>query len=404
MNIEVPEKLLPLYTTDKRFIVIGGGRGGAKSHGVGTFLLSQSHTGKNRILCCREVQNSIKDSVWQLLVEKIHQYGWERLFDITDKSIVHKLTGSDFIFKGMYGNAQDIKSTEGIQFAWVEEAQSVSRKSLEVLVPTVRNPKSKIIFTYNPMLEDDPVHVDYMLAEREDTLKVVINHRDNPWFPEVLKSDMEYDRATNMSKYLHVWEGHCEIFSNEMVGAFETVDVWDCQYCIAFIDPSFSDKDGTDRTAVSVVGVSKKGLILFTGISLPKSISDLETRQQILDFLSQFTPIESVIESQLADSSIFFIDAFKSMESAYAVKNLWSYKGQFKNKHERIAATVYANKPTMRILNGTQQAFSLGVSRYYKGKKHEDEIDSLAGAIEHLATSPIVSEYAAAAEVLCRLS
>jgi PBSX family phage terminase large subunit len=402
MNIEVPEKLLPLYTTDKRFIVIGGGRGGAKSHGVGDFLLVQSHARKSRFLCCREVQNSIRDSVWQLLVEKIHRYEWERLFDITDKTIVHKKTRSDFIFKGMYGNAQDIKSTEGIQYAWVEEAQSVSRKSLDILTPTVRNPGSQIIFTYNPTLEDDPVHMDYMLAERDDTLKIQINWRDNPWFPDVLRSDMEYDKKISMSKYLHVWEGHCEIFSDEMVGAFETVDVWDCQYCVAFIDPSFSDKNGTDRTAVSVVGVNKKGDILFTGMTFQKSIADAATRVQIIDFLAQFTPIESVIESQLADSSIFFIDAFKSMEGARAIKNLWSYKGQFKNKHERIAATVYANKPTMRILNGTQQAYSLGVSRYYKGTKHEDEIDSLAGALEHLATSPIVAEYAAAIKVLKR--
>jgi len=402
MNIEVPEKLLPLYTTDKRFIVIGGGRGGAKSHGVGTFLLSKAHTGKFRMLCCREVQNSIKDSVWQLLVEKIHQYEWERYFDITDKCIVHKLTRSDFIFKGMYGNAQDIKSTEGIQYAWVEEAQSVSRKSLDILTPTVRNPGSQIIFTYNPTLEDDPVHMDYMLAERDDTLKIQINWRDNPWFPDVLRSDMEYDKKISMSKYLHVWEGHCEIFSDEMVGAFETVDVWDCQYCVAFIDPSFSDKNGTDRTAVSVVGVNKKGDILFTGMTFQKSIADAATRVQIIDFLAQFTPIESVIESQLADTSIFFIDAFKTLEGARAIKNLWSYKGQFKNKHERIAATVYANKPTMRILNGTQQAYSLGVSRYYKGTKHEDEIDSLAGALEHLATSPIVAEYAAAIKILKR--
>jgi len=118
--------------------------------------------------------------------------------------------------------------------------------------------------------------------------------------------------------------------------------------------------------------------------------------------LAQYTPIESVIESQLADTSIFFIEAFKSLEGARAIKNLWSYKGQFSNKHERIAATVYANKPAMKILNGTQQAYSLGVSRYYKGTKHEDEIDSLAGALEHLATSPIVAEYAAAIKILKR--
>ena len=193
MNIEIPEKLLPLYTTDKRFIILRGGRGGAKSHGVATFLLTKTLSSKVRVLCTREIQRSIKDSVWKLLVDKIEMHGWNAFFDITDAAIVCKRTGSDFIFKGLHGNAQDIKSTEGLTYAWVEEAQSVSRRSLEVLVPTVRNPGSQIIFTYNPTLEEDPVHADYTLADRDDTLKIEINYPDNPWFPDVLRSDMEYD-------------------------------------------------------------------------------------------------------------------------------------------------------------------------------------------------------------------
>ena len=189
---------------------------------------------------------------------------------------------------------------------------------------------------------------------------------------------------------------------NDTLGAFETVDVWDCQYCVAFIDPSFSDKTDTDATAVSVVGVNKKGKILFTGMKLPKSISDEATRVTILDFLQRFTPIESVIESQLADTSIFFIDAFRASEHRYPIKNLWTVKRQYRNKHERIAATVIANKPDMRILNGTQGDYSLEVSRYYKGALHDDAPDSLAGAVEHLATSPIVAEYANAIKILRR--
>jgi len=189
---------------------------------------------------------------------------------------------------------------------------------------------------------------------------------------------------------------------NDTLGAFETADVWDCQYCVAFVDPSFSDKTDTDATAVSVVGVNKKGKILFTGMKLPKSISDEATRIKILDFFQRFTPIESVIESQLADTSIFFIDAFRANERSYAIKNLWTVKRQYRNKHERIAATVIANKSEMRILNGTDAAYSLEVSRYYKGAPHDDAPDSLAGALEHLATSPIVAEYAAAIKVLKR--
>ncbi len=196
------------------------------------------------------------------------------------------------------------------------------------------------------------------------------------------------------------------VADNDTVGAFISVDKWDCMYCVAFVDPSFSDKTDTDATAVSLVGVGStgenKGKILFTGMKFPKSISDTATRKTILDFLARFTPIESVIESQLADSSIFFIDAFRADEVSYPIKNLWTVKRQFKNKHERIAATVIANKPDMRILNGTQQEYSVGVSRYYKGAPQDDEIDSLAGGIEHLATSPIVAEYARAVEVLRR--
>ena len=189
---------------------------------------------------------------------------------------------------------------------------------------------------------------------------------------------------------------------NDTIGAFISVDVWDCQYCVAAIDPSFSDKTDTDATAVAVVGVDRKGLLIFTGMKFPKSISDAATRRGILDFLQRFTPIESVIESQLADTSIFFIDSFKADEAQYTIKNHWTIKRQFRNKHERIAATVIANKPDMRILNGTQQEFSIGVSRYYKGVAHDDEADVLATCIEHLASSPIVAEYAAAVKVLTR--
>ncbi|MBN2402006.1 MAG: hypothetical protein JXN64_06380 [Spirochaetes bacterium] len=187
---------------------------------------------------------------------------------------------------------------------------------------------------------------------------------------------------------------------NDTIGAFNIADNWDCQYCVGFIDPSFSDKTDTDKTAVAVVGVNRHGKLLFTGITLPKSISDRATRIEILTFIQRFTPIETVIESQLAETSIFFIDAFRADEAQYQIKNHWTIKRQFRNKHERIAATVIANKPDMLILNGTQQEFSLGVSRYYKGAPHDDEPDSLAGAIEHLASSPIVAEYAEAIHIL----
>ena len=401
MKIECAEKLLPLYETQKRFISIYGGRGSAKSWGVADFLLAKGAERTRRVLCAREVQNSIKDSVHKLLSDRITFYELDGFYHITDDKI-EGLNGTEFIFKGLHRNPQDIKSTEGIDICWVEEAHSVSRASLDVLVPTIRNEGSQIIFTFNPIYEEDPVFADYVLAERDDVLKIQMNYTDNPWFPDVLRQQLEHDRKHFPNKYLHVWKGMCVIESDEVIGAFRSTDTWDCQYCVAFIDPSFSDKTDTDATAVSVVGVNKQGKILFSGMKLPKSISDEGTRIEILDFLQRFTPVESVIESQLADTSIFFIDAFRASERRYAIKNLWTVKRQYRNKHERIAATVIANKPDMLMLAGTQAAYSLEVARYYKGAPHDDCPDSLAGAMEQLATSPIVAEYAAAIKVLKR--
>lgn len=206
MEIRCPAKLLPIYSTTKRFICLHGGRGSSKSWGVADFLLVQGVNRKCRILCCREIQNSIKDSVHKLLSDRIETLALSNFYTITDKSI-SGANGTEFIFKGFYRSVNDIKSTEGIDYAWVEEAQSISQLSLDVLIPTVRKENSQIIFTLNPTNDDDPVYIDYVLKERDDTLKIEINYNDNPFFPQVLRYDMEYDRAHDIDKYLHVWEG-----------------------------------------------------------------------------------------------------------------------------------------------------------------------------------------------------
>lgn len=206
IKIEIVPKLIILFSTNKRYLDIYGGRGSGKSWGVALFLLSKGMESRKRILCTREIQTTIKDSVHKLLSDQIEQLNlsW---FYIIKKDSITGINGTEFIFKGLYRNENDIKSTEGIDYCWVEEAQSVSRDSLKTLTPTIRNPGSQIIFTYNPTNDDDPVHVDYTLADRPDTLKIECNYQDNPWFPEVLRDEMEYDRANDIDKYHHVWCG-----------------------------------------------------------------------------------------------------------------------------------------------------------------------------------------------------
>ena len=206
LNLEVPPKIHPIYQNTKRYVCLEGGRGSGKSWGVADYLIVSGYKNIERILCTREVQNSIRDSVHKLLKDRIQVLGLSAHYIVTDKTI-RGMNGTEFIFKGLRNNTQNIKSTEGITKAWVEESQSVSRASLGDLDPTIRQEGSQILFTYNRQTYDDPVHSDYVESGMPDVLHINMNYYDNPKFPDVLKRQMLWDKKTNYDKYLHVWEG-----------------------------------------------------------------------------------------------------------------------------------------------------------------------------------------------------
>ena len=183
---------------------------------------------KVRILCTREIQRTIRDSVHKLFADRINELQLSNFYTIKNDSIIGA-NGTEFIFKGLWNNELDIKGTEGIDYCWIEEAQAISKKSLDTLIPTIRNENSEIIFTYNPTNEDDPVHVQFNKTKRADTLKIECNYSDNPFFPEVLRQEMLYDKSTDLDKYFHIWEGKClkhsqaQVFYNKWaIENFET--------------------------------------------------------------------------------------------------------------------------------------------------------------------------------------
>jgi len=205
-KIKIPEKIHDAATKWTRFLALYGGRGGAKSESLARILLYEGSQRKHRILCGREFQNSIADSVHSLLSDTIEA---EKIpgYKVTEKYIKHS-NGTEFLFKGLKKESVgSIKSLNKISIAWIEEAQFVSRRSLEILTPTIREPNSKIAFTFNVENETDPVYADYVLPQRSDTVVCKVNYYDNPWFSEPLISDMEYDKKYNYEKYLHTWEG-----------------------------------------------------------------------------------------------------------------------------------------------------------------------------------------------------
>lgn len=209
MEILIPIEFKRLFDEDWREAAIYGGRGSLKSHTVARYLLIEARRSKKRIACFREFQNSITESSHQLLEDLIDKYKLHE-FKVTDNSIVNQLNGSDFLFKGLHNNEQSIKSIEGIDIAWVEEAQTVSKRSIDVLTPTVRGDKSKIIYTYNRLEEEDPVHKRLVIEGRPNTLIINVNYdtaMKYGWFPEVLRIEMEDDKARRPALYRHKWLG-----------------------------------------------------------------------------------------------------------------------------------------------------------------------------------------------------
>ncbi len=196
------------YFKPARFKGLYGGRGSAKSHCfAGLAVIRAASQEGFRVVCVREVQRSIADSVKQLIEDKIEAYGLSAFFRITEAEIVG-LNGSKIIFRGMQNHtAASIKSLEGFDVAWVEEAQTISQKSLELLTPTIRKQGSELWFSWNPESEDDPVDQLLRASKPEGALVNLVNWSDNPWFPEALVADMERDKARDPDKYAHIWEG-----------------------------------------------------------------------------------------------------------------------------------------------------------------------------------------------------
>lgn len=190
-----------------RYKAFFGGRGSAKSHTIAATLVTLGANRPLRILCAREIQKSIKTSVKQLLEDKIKSLGLSWFYRVTLTGI-EGLNGTVFLFEGLRTNPESIKSMEGIDIVWVEEASTVSQASIDLLVPTIRKPGSELWFSWNPRRKTDPV--DAMFRGNEAPPRTIIfqaNYTENPWFPDVLRDEMEWDKRRDPDKYAHIWLG-----------------------------------------------------------------------------------------------------------------------------------------------------------------------------------------------------
>jgi len=255
INYNFPEKLNFLFQP-KRYKVARGGRGGAKSWNFARALLITILKEKKLVLCTREIQQSLKESVFKLLTDQIQMMGLQKSFSNTQQEICCN-NGSRIIFSGLRYNATTIKSMEGVDICWVEEAENISKDSWDLLIPTIRKPNSEIWISYNPKSNSDETHRRFGGRNDEDCVCVTINWRDNPWFPEELRKEMDNSRRLNFQDYLHIWEG----MTKEETGETTFNPSWDefwskteprGNYYI-LVDPANSKTKKSDYTVFTVV-------------------------------------------------------------------------------------------------------------------------------------------------------
>jgi len=217
IDIEFPGWFAPFWSP-ARYKIAYGGRGSGKSTTFARALICSAADRPIRVLCARELQNSIQDSVHQLISDQIHSMDLDAYFTIKEKGIYSRC-GAEFLFKGVRGtrgDASQLKSLEGVDICWIEEGQTISKASLETLVPTIRKPGSEIWISYNPDQETDPVH-QLAMNPPEGSIVRKVNYYDNPWFPAELELERKWMQRTDPDAYAHIWEGECRQYTDAQV-------------------------------------------------------------------------------------------------------------------------------------------------------------------------------------------
>ena len=211
MKIEAPTKIIPAFNNLKTnafdIVVMEGGRGGAKSEALAALGILESFIDDGVILCCREIQKSIADSLYATIVSTIYKYELQSYFKIIQGEITNNLTGSRFIFAGLKSNITSIKSINKLRVVLTDEAENITDNSWSYLRPTPRYGQVRFYVVFNPRFEHDATWQQFIINKDERTLHITINWQDNPWFPESLNNQRLRDLRGDAGRYAWIWEG-----------------------------------------------------------------------------------------------------------------------------------------------------------------------------------------------------
>lgn len=307
MKLEIPAKLIPLARHLRsgryRHIIVRGGRGSGKSWSIARVLVANTLAADLRVLCLRETQKSIKESSLRLLDDQIQALGLGSAYDVQNTQILCHRTRAEFQFTGLREHTSDsIKSYEGFDVAWIEEAHAVKARSANVLIPTLRNAGSVLVWSYNPDDAEDYVH-QLAGSGRDDVLVIECNYSDNRWFPKELDAERLALKAINDDLYQHVWEGKCRsvaglLFKRVWFKFYDVLPARLNHYITSDyaggLDPDNPESD-PDETAHGVWGVTADGdLYLVDGCSGQEDTA--ETVSQWLGLVAEYKPLRAFDE------------------------------------------------------------------------------------------------------------
>ena len=265
VNIEVPDKLTFFFSDGYvRYRVAYGGRASGKSWAAVRGLIVQALKKKRRILCCREFQNSIADSIKHTLEENIELLGLSGYFDSTKEGITCT-NGSQFIFRGLHNNISEIKSLENIFIAYVEEAENVSEESWQTLIPTIRAEESEIWAVFNPKRIESATYQRFVLFPPRNSIVAKVNYVDNPFCPQVMIEEAENMREKNLAMYRHIWLGECRKSDENALWKFGSMiqpyRVRECpadlERLVIGVDPAVTSAAGSDMTGIVAAGSAR---------------------------------------------------------------------------------------------------------------------------------------------------
>jgi phage terminase large subunit len=315
MKIEFPEKFDYLFRP-KRYKIAYGGRGGSKSWAYARALLLRGASEKTRILCAREIQDSIRDSVHKLLSDQIDALGLSSFYEIQNANIFGK-NGTEFSFIGLKNNPTKVKSYEGVDVVWIEEAATVSKRSWDVLVPTIRKEGSEIWISFNPELETDETYKRFVLNPPPDSVVIKINYDDNPWLPDTLRAEMEHSKATDPDAYNHIWLGFTKkildgaVYAKELRRAEEANRFTRVPYDQSKPVHTFWDLGRADKTAIwfaQIVGLEFRVIDFYenSGEAIGHYMKHLQSLQYVYgdcwlphDAQNELLASERTIEQQM---------------------------------------------------------------------------------------------------------